>query len=100
MTAIEQTGHYRGKYFVLMGTLSPIDGVGPEELGIDVLLTRCKEGVSEVILAVSSSVEGEATAHYISELIKLRHQGVADRSGDSSRRRTRVGGRWNTQSRH
>jgi recombination protein RecR len=73
VTAIEQTGHYRGKYFVLMGTLSPIDGVGPEELGIDVLLTRCKEGVSEVILAVSSSVEGEATAHYISELIKLRH---------------------------
>ena len=73
VTAIEQTGHYRGKYFVLMGTLSPIDGIGPAELGIDELLERCKGGVSEVILAVSSSVEGEATAHYISELVKLRH---------------------------
>ncbi|MFT7243453.1 MAG: recombination protein RecR [Candidatus Azotimanducaceae bacterium] len=73
VSAIEQTGHYRGKYFVLMGTLSPIDGIGPSELGIDELLARCSEGVSEVILAVSSSVEGEATAHYISELIKLRH---------------------------
>jgi recombination protein RecR len=71
--AIEQTGHYRGKYFVLMGTLSPIDGIGPEDLGIDELLGRCQEGVSEVILAVSSSVEGEATAHYVSELVKLRH---------------------------
>ena len=73
VSAIEQTGHYRGKYFVLMGSLSPIDGIGPSELGIDQLLERCREGVSEVILAVSSSVEGEATAHYISELIKLRH---------------------------
>jgi len=73
VSAIEQTGHYRGKYFVLMGTLSPIDGIGPSELGIDELLERCREGVTEVILAVSSSVEGEATAHYISELIKLRH---------------------------
>lgn len=71
--AIEQTGHYRGKYFVLMGTLSPIDGIGPAELGVDELLERCRDGVSEVILAVSSSVEGEATAHYISELVKLRH---------------------------
>tara|TARA_R110002110_G_scaffold76460_6_gene201463 strand:+ start:692 stop:1288 length:597 start_codon:yes stop_codon:yes gene_type:complete len=70
--AIEQTGHYRGKYFVLMGTLSPIDGIGPAELGIDALLERCKSEVSEVILAVSSSVEGEATAHYISELVKLK----------------------------
>jgi recombination protein RecR len=73
VSAIEQTGHYRGKYFVLMGALSPIDGIGPSQLGIDELLERCGEGVSEVILAVSSSVEGEATAHYISELIKLRH---------------------------
>ncbi len=73
VTAIEQTGYYRGKYFVLMGTLSPIDGIGPSELGIDELLERYKAGVTEVILAVSSSVEGEATAHYISELVKLRH---------------------------
>ena len=75
--AIEQTGYYQGKYFVLMGTLSPIDGIGPTELGIDELLARCTEGVSEVILAVSSSVEGEATAHYISEMVKLKHISVS-----------------------
>ncbi|MFN3236718.1 MAG: recombination mediator RecR [Pseudomonadales bacterium] len=77
VTAIEQTGHYRGKYFVLMGTLSPIDGIGPAELGIDALLQRCDDGVTEVILAVSSSVEGEATAHYISELVKTRNINVS-----------------------
>lgn len=77
VSAIEQTGHYRGKYFVLMGTLSPIDGIGPDDLGVDELLERCREGVSEVILALSSSVEGEATAHYISELVKLRHINVS-----------------------
>ncbi len=70
VAAIEQTGHYRGRYFVLMGTLSPIDGIGPAELGIDQLLRRCESGVAEVILAVGSSVEGEATSHYISELLK------------------------------
>lgn len=70
VSAIEQTGHYRGRYFVLMGTLSPIDGIGPGELGIDQLLKRCESGVTEVILAVGSSVEGEATSHYISELLK------------------------------
>lgn len=68
--AIEQTGHYRGKYFVLMGMLSPIDGIGPNEIGIDALAERCKDGVEEVILAIASSVEGEATSHYISELLK------------------------------
>lgn len=72
--AIEQSGGYRGYYFVLMGTLSPIDGRGPEEIGIDQLVARCREPfhgttVQEVILAVSSSVEGEATAHYISEAL-------------------------------
>ena len=65
--AIEQSGSYRGYYYVLMGTLSPIDGRGPEELGIDKLMKRCSHEVKEVILAVSSTVEGEATAHYISE---------------------------------
>ena len=70
--AIEHTGHYRSKYFVLMGTLSPIDGIGPNELGIDDLIVRCADGVEEVILAISSSVEGEATSHYISEMIKLK----------------------------
>ena len=68
--AIEQSGSYRGYYFVLMGTLSPIDGRGPEELGIDYLVNRCSSDVKEVILAVSSTVEGEATAHYISESLK------------------------------
>lgn len=69
--AIEQSASYRGRYFVLMGTLSPIDGLGPDELGIDQLVRMCAEGVSEVILAVASSVEGEATVHYISQ--NLRH---------------------------
>lgn len=68
--AIEQSGGYRGYYFVLMGTLSPIDGRGPEEIGIDQLARRCEQEVSEVILAVSSTVEGEATAHYIVETVK------------------------------
>ena len=67
--AIEQSGSYRGYYFVLMGTLSPIDGRGPDEIGIDHLLRRCDEGVSEVILAVSATVEGLATAHYISDAL-------------------------------
>lgn len=68
--AIEQAGGYRGCYFVLMGNLSPIDGIGPEEIGIDQLLKRCEEDVTEVILALNSTVEGEATAHYISESVK------------------------------
>ena len=68
--AIEQSGSYRGYYFVLMGTLSPIDGRGPAEIGIEQLVSRCSMGVQEVILAVSSTVEGEATAHYISESVK------------------------------
>ena len=53
-----------------MGTLSPIDGRGPEELGLDLLVSRCEQGVSELILAVSSTVEGEATSHYIAENLK------------------------------
>lgn len=68
--AIEQTGHYRGMYFVLMGNLSPIDGIGPVELGIDQLLQRSDNGVDEVILALASTVEGEATTHFISEAVK------------------------------
>ena len=75
MVAVEQMGSYRGLYFVLMGHLSPLDGVGPEDLGLKELseaITR--NGVREVILATNSTVEGEATAHYISELIKS--QGV------------------------
>lgn len=68
--AIEQSLSFRGQYFVLMGTLSPIDGRGPDEIGIDQLVKRCEAGTQEIILAVSSTVEGEATAHYIAEALK------------------------------
>ena len=67
--AVEQSAGYSGLYFVLMGHLSPLDGVGPDQLGIDLLEQRLDEGsVKEVILATNPTVEGEATAHYISEL--------------------------------
>ncbi|MCK9469214.1 MAG: recombination mediator RecR [Porticoccaceae bacterium] len=66
--AIESSGSYRGLYFVLMGHLSPIDGIGPEAIGVDQLMTRLKdEAVEELILATNLTVEGEATAHYIGE---------------------------------
>ena len=66
--AIEQSNEYFGKYFVLSGHLSPIDGLGPNEVGIPALLERIQDSeVSEVILATSTTVEGEATAFYISE---------------------------------
>lgn len=69
--AIEQTGSFRGYYFVLMGHLSPIDGIGPKELGIDKLIQRLDQAeIQEVILATNSTVEGEATAHYIAEKLK------------------------------
>jgi recombination protein RecR len=69
--AIEQTGSFRGKYFVLMGHLSPIDGIGPEQLGIEYLRKRLQSGeISEIIMATSTTVEGETTAYYIAELAK------------------------------
>jgi recombination protein RecR len=69
--AIEQAGGYRGRYFVLHGHLSPIDGIGPEQLGMDQLLARVKVlEPAEVILATNLTVEGEATAHYIYDLLK------------------------------
>ena len=69
--AIEQAGTYRGRYFVLMGHLSPIDGIGPQQLGIDQLLQQLQQGeVKELILATNLTVEGEATSHYISERAK------------------------------
>ncbi len=69
--AIEQSGSYRGKYFVLLGHLSPIDGIGPDALGIDHLMRRLtEEEIHELILATNLTVEGEATAHYISEQAK------------------------------
>lgn len=65
--AFEQTG-YRGLYFVLRGLLSPLDGLGPEEVGIPTLLERAEQGgISELILATNATVEGEATAHYIAQ---------------------------------
>lgn len=67
--AIEQTGSYRGLYFVLMGHLSPLDGIGPRELGLDKLeVLLAEEAISEVILATNPTVEGEATGHYIAEM--------------------------------
>ena len=66
--AVEQAGGYRGLYFVLMGHLSPIDGIGPREIGIDRLVERAaEERFDEVILATNPTVEGDATAFYISE---------------------------------
>ncbi|MEM7252440.1 MAG: recombination mediator RecR [Pseudomonadota bacterium] len=73
LTALEQHTDYRGVYFVLMGNLSPLDGVGPQELGLDRFSNRLDEGeVQEVIIATGFTVEGEATAHYISEVAKER----------------------------
>lgn len=69
--AIEQAGNYQGKYFVLLGHLSPIDGIGPEDIGVDQLLQLLQcEPIQEVILATNPTVEGEATAYYISERAK------------------------------
>ena len=69
--AIEQAGSFQGKYFVLLGHLSPIDGIGPEQLGIDQLVEHLQHGdVSELILATNLTVEGEATAHFIAEKAK------------------------------
>ena len=73
MAAIDAAGVYRGMFFVLMGHLSPLDGIGPEELGMDRLERRLDGGaVTEVVLATSSTVEGEATAHYLAEMVRER----------------------------
>lgn len=67
--ALEQATDYRGLYFVLMGHLSPLDGIGPKEIGLDVLEKRLTStDISEIILATNTTVEGEATAHYIAEM--------------------------------
>lgn len=66
--AIEQSSSFRGRYFVLLGHLSPIDGIGPDAIGIDFLLQRLvDENIGELILATNLTIEGEATAHYIGE---------------------------------
>jgi recombination protein RecR len=70
---LENTRAYSGMYFVLMGRLSPLDGVGPKEIHLEKLIKRAQDGkVEEVILATNYTVEGEATAHYISELLRTR----------------------------
>ena len=69
--AIEQATGYRGLYFVLQGRLSPLDGIGPRELGLDALSQRMAEGaVQELIIATNPTVEGEATAHYLAQLAR------------------------------
>lgn len=72
-SALERTGAYRGLYFVLMGKLSPLDGIGPHDIGLKKLFDRACDGVvEEVILATNFTAEGEATAHVISEGLKAR----------------------------
>ena len=71
LAAIEQATGYRGQYFVLHGRLSPLDGLGPEELGLSQLAQRLGEGeVEELIIATNPTVEGEATAHYLAQLAR------------------------------
>ncbi len=73
LAMVEQTSSYSGMYFVLMGRLSPLDGVGPRDIGLDRLLARATDGeVQEVILATNFTNEGEATAHYIAEMLRSR----------------------------
>lgn len=73
MNVMEQTHAYNGLYYVLMGRLSPLDGVGPRELNFERLITRACDGqVQEVIMATNFTNEGEATAHYVSELLRAR----------------------------
>jgi recombination protein RecR len=71
VVAVEQSGSYQGCYFVLMGHLSPLDGIGPEQLGLPQLAALLTQGeVQEVILATNPTVEGATTAHYIAELAR------------------------------
>lgn len=73
LNSMEQTHAYSGLYYVLMGRLSPLDGIGPRELAFDRLLTRASDGVvKEVILATNLTHEGEATAHYLAEMLHAR----------------------------
>ena len=72
-SAVERTGAYKGLYFVLIGKLSPLDGIGPKDIGLKILFDRATDGiVQEVILATNFTAEGEATAHVISEALKTR----------------------------
>ena len=72
-SALERTAAYKGLYFVLMGKLSPLDGIGPKDIGLHKLFARATDGVvQEVILATNFTAEGEATAHVIGEALKAR----------------------------
>lgn len=71
--AIEAATAFDGRYFVLLGRLSPLDGIGPEDLGLDLLARRLdEEGVAEIVIATNTTVEGEATAHYLREMALAR----------------------------
>ncbi len=71
IVAVEKTGEFKGRYHVLQGAISPIEGIGPEQLRVKELLTRLEpEGVTEVILATNPNIEGEATAMYLARLLK------------------------------
>jgi recombination protein RecR len=73
LAMVEQTAAYSGMYFILMGRLSPLDGIGPQDIGLERLLARATDGeVSEVVLATNFTNEGEATAHYIAEMLRAR----------------------------
>lgn len=73
LVMVEQTSSYSGLYFVLMGRLSPLDGIGPRDIGLDRLMARATDGlVREVVLATNFTNEGEATAHYVAEMLKGR----------------------------
>ena len=72
VVAIERTGVFRGLYLVLGGAISPLDGVGPDELRISLLLKRVEEGAQEVILATSASSSGEATSMYLTDILHER----------------------------
>ncbi len=73
LAMVEQTSAYAGMYFVLMGRLSPLDGIGPHDIGLAKLLARAGAGeVAEVVLATNFTNEGEATAHYVAEMLRAR----------------------------
>ncbi len=74
LVSLDESGVYNGMYFVLMGRLSPLDGIGPEELGLHRLEALLDQGqIKEVVLATNLTMEGEATAHYVSELVRRRN---------------------------
>lgn len=72
IVAIEQTGQYSGRYFVLLGHLSPLDGIGPSDIGLDLFKIKlASESINEVILATNPTVEGDATANYIAQMCQV-----------------------------